>query len=267
MTITTHSWPLVAPAGIAGAASESLGAIAAAIAASGGAGGISEAVLGDLWAGVSDKANAFCRSLAESLARVPDAALAPEHRAEILADFQRRVALSLVTADEMRAACKKVADKERSKAAAAARRRAGGGGGRGAVMKEPTVDAESRALALAYLRNHNWDVYEAASGTKKGYLTPAHLKQLCIYKGVYDSIQGFNTANKMQLLKPLLSVSFEEEKAAAAAEAADTVDTAAAEEEAAEEAAAEKAGSDDDSDEDSSSSSSDDDDDDDDDDD
>ena len=40
---------------------------------------------------------------------------------------------------------------------------------------------------------------------QKGFLTNSHLKQLAIYKGVYENTKGSGTPNKMQLLKPLLA--------------------------------------------------------------
>lgn len=120
------------------------------------------------------------------------------------------------------AAAQKVAPKPKKKREAKPPKTPSAKGKRG---RKPEVKDKVLAEGLKILGSFKWDAFEASAVSKKGYLNTAHLKQLCIHKGLFDS--SGTTPNKMQLLKPLMNPDIwnAERQAAVAGAAQDSDDT------------------------------------------
>ena len=116
------------------------------------------------------------------------------------------------SSDDMKAYCAKVDDaaKAKEKKEKKPKGEKGTGSGRKPAVNKATFDA-----AIAVLARFEWDIFNASSNSKG--LSLDQLKQLCLYKGVYEK----NETNKMQYVKLLIDKSiFDADKAKAAAEAA-----------------------------------------------
>ena len=169
----------------------------------------------EAWEDSRDAAEELFTAAEKAVQELPDETLSESSREALVAHFRALLEDARKEADEFlpKQPKRRASGKRQRTSEGSARVRGSGGGRKGAGLK---VKQEVLDSALAKLENFKFDLFDAvAKGGDQG-LSTAEIKQLAIYKSVYDSSQEKEKGAKIKMIKALmLNKSFEDEKRAA----------------------------------------------------